>query len=87
MTEQFIFDSLEAHPGKTQFTALWDTEPNIASKIKQVTFNAKFILGLLGMPIDHKLNFNEHICHLMQKVNNRVCDKKEVGTNSQFYDC
>lgn len=43
MTEQLIFDSLEANPGKTQFTALWDTEPNIASKIKQVTFNARFV--------------------------------------------
>ncbi|XP_057312296.1 uncharacterized protein LOC130653803 [Hydractinia symbiolongicarpus] len=70
MLHWFKINSLKANPTKFQFIILGKkTRDKITLPLESVTLNESDHVTLLGIQIDNKLNFNQHINNLYSKAN------------------
>lgn len=63
-----------AHPDKLQFMVLGSeaARANVKVNIDDVFLNPSDDVKLLGLHLDHKLNFNKHVKILCQKVGHQL---------------
>ena len=65
--EWFVCNSMKVNPDKFQFIILRNTG-SYALKIGDITIKSASSVTLLGITIDSKLNFKEHINNIVQKA-------------------
>ena len=68
--EWFVYNSLKANPDKFQFIVLGKTGSNgsFSLKINDIKIESTPTVLLLGITIDNKLKFTEHIQKLVQNA-------------------
>ena len=65
--EWFVYNSMKVNPDKFQFIILGNTGSHIL-KIGDITIKSASSVTLLGITIDSKLNFKEHINNIVKKA-------------------
>ena len=65
--EWFVCKSTKANPDKFQFIILGNTGSHTL-KIGDITIKSVSYITLLGIAIDSKLNFKEHINNIVKKA-------------------
>ena len=69
--EWFVYNSIKANPDKFQFIILGNTGSHTL-KIGDITIKSASSITLLGITIDSKLNFKEHINNIVKKAYNKL---------------
>ena len=64
--EWFVFNSIKANPDRFQFISLGSTGSNTL-QIGDITIKSASSVTLFVITIDSKLNFKEHINHIVKK--------------------
>ena len=64
--EWFVYNSMKGNPNKFQFIILGNTGSHTL-KIGDLTIKSASSVILLGITIDSKLNFKEHIKNVVKK--------------------
>ena len=64
--EWFVFNSMKANPDRFQFISLGSTGSNTL-QIGDITIKSASSVTLFVITIDSKLNFKEHINHIVKK--------------------
>ena len=64
--EWFVYNSMKANPDKFQFIILWNTGSRTL-KIGDITITSASSVTLLGINIDSKLKYKEHINDIVEK--------------------
>ena len=65
--EWFVYNSMKANPDKFQFIILGNTGSHTL-KIGNITMKSASYVTLLGITIDPKLNFKEHVNNIVKKA-------------------
>ena len=69
--EWFVYNSLKSNPDKFQFTILGKVGSHIL-QIGDITIKSASSVTLLGITIDSKLNFKEHINNIVKNAYNKL---------------
>ena len=65
--ERFVYNSMKANPDKFQFIILGNTGLHTL-KIDYITIKSASYVTLLGITIDSKVSFKEHISNIVKKA-------------------
>ena len=69
--EWFVYNSLKSNPDKFQFTILGKVGSH-KLQIGDITIKSASSVTLLGITIDSKLNFKEHINNIVKNAYNKL---------------